>query len=80
MIVYDGIGFMMQLFEPKFIGLVNDNEQHFIMCGQVMLITFRKLSIQDLIQLQIVVVMYFCHIVIYQRQVTKFATPWELVI
>ena len=38
---------MVQLFEPKFIRLVNDDEEHLIVCRQFMFIAFRKLGIQN---------------------------------
>ena len=56
-IVYNRIYFMMQLLKPKFICLVNNDEQHFIMCRQLLFIAFGKLRIEYLIQLQIIVIM-----------------------
>jgi hypothetical protein len=46
----------MQLLKPKLIGLVNDDEKHFIMRGSIVPVTFRMLCIQDLIKLQVFVV------------------------
>jgi hypothetical protein len=42
---YDRIDFMMQLFKPKFISLVNDDEKHFIVRSKLPFIAFRKLRV-----------------------------------
>ena len=49
----------MQLFEPKFIGLVDHDEQHFIMRRQLAFVAFGELGIEDLVQLQVIVVVHF---------------------
>jgi hypothetical protein len=48
---------MVKLFEPKLIGLVNDDEEHFIMRRNILLAAFRMLCVENLIELQVIVVM-----------------------
>src|SRR6476620_6706559 len=51
----------MQLLEPKLIGLVNDDEQHLVVCGGIVFVAFKRLRRKDFIQLQVIVVMNVCH-------------------
>jgi hypothetical protein len=52
---------MMKLLEPKLIGLMNDDEKHFIMGRQILFIAFGKLRIKNSIKLQVIVIVHVGH-------------------
>ena len=54
--IADYTQFMEYLFEPQFIGLVNDDEEHFIIGPDAFFSAFRVLRIQYFIELQVIAV------------------------
>jgi hypothetical protein len=52
---------MMQLLEPKFIGLVNNNEEHFIVRRTILPAAFRILCVENFVELEVIVIVNFSH-------------------
>ena len=56
-----GVCLMVELLEPKFVSLVNDDEEHFIVCRFVAFVTLRVLGMQYPVQLKIFMIVDFVH-------------------
>ena len=54
--LHHAVGFVVQLFEPKLVSLMDDDEQHLVVRRCVVLVALGGLCAQDFIKLKIIVI------------------------